>query len=440
MQSEVVEYPNEYHEVFNALEENYPFVCVTGNAGTGKSVLIREIVKKYSKNSGGVIVLAPTGVAANNVNGRTIHSFFGIPIKTLDKSVLDLVNQTIEKGDQLREKIQQTSVIIIDEVSMMRADIFDIVILILQSLEQQYSIPMPQIVLVGDIGQLPPVVTQEDKKVFDELYDTPYFFSSSFFLNFVKMGMVKHVKLKKVFRQQDKHFAGILNMLHRGKHLNEIFSFLNENCYLQMTEKDVVDYLMEHEYSIYLAPTNKKCNDINQVCLNQLEQKGKYIRNFDATQVGEYPNFGTIPKQLRLCRGASVIFIKNDLNGRWVNGTQGTVTDIADDCVAVYIPEYGDEVYVKKEKWVNETLTINLKTGKFEYMELGSVTQFPLNLSWAITIHKSQGLSFNNLIVDTSTFLLIRIHLFVFTVFGRKDLQIVHLLECDAICYLLTLM
>lgn len=355
-------------------------IFITGRAGTGKSTLLEYLRDNIKKN---LVVLAPTGVAALNVKGQTIHSFFGFkPNITIEK---------IKKGKNTKV-YQNLELIIIDEISMVRADLLDCVDKFLRlSRNNEKPFGGIQMVFVGDLYQLPPVVTYEDKKILDYfLYKTPYFFSA-YVMSQIDLAVIE---LKKIYRQKDNDFINLLNLI-RNKKIDQ------EN--LDLINKRYLNEKFDNDLYITLTSTNKLSENINSEKL--LEIKGKKY-NYRAEIDGKfdnkyYPTAGALDVKI----GSQVMLINNDPKRRWVNGSIGKIIDIKENFVTkndiiIIRLDNGDIVNVEPNKWDIYTYIFNEQDNKINQKISGSFIQYPIKLSWAITIHKSQGKTFEKVIID----------------------------------------
>ncbi|URA09881.1 ATP-dependent DNA helicase [Thermospira aquatica] len=376
-----------FQQVYDALEKGEN-VFLTGRAGTGKSTFLRYFLEQTQKHC---VVLAPTGVAALNVEGQTIHSFYGIfPAHTLE----DIPEILKRKGDRLYEVLSHLDMIIIDEISMVRADLLDMVDTLTRRVfadfggkKTKYRQTLPfggiQLFFIGDLYQLPPVVTSREKEIFSSLYESPYFFSARCYsqLN------MKLYELEKVYRQKDTLFIGILNRIRNGTVTDEDIALLNKRVNPGFTPQ-------EKQY-VYLTTHNDIVDEINQSELEKLPGK-KHV--YEGLIEGDFPQ-KDIPTDevLTLKKGAQVMFLVNHPWGLWVNGSIGRVIFCREEVVTVEL-EDGTEVDVEPYTWVNYHYEIEGKTVKKKAM--GKFTQLPLRLAWGITIHKSQGKTFSHVFLD----------------------------------------
>ncbi len=362
---------------------------ITGKAGTGKSTLL-QFMRKSSGDK--IIVVAPTGISAINVDGDTIHSFFGL------KPGFEKQEAKKMRFDDYKEKkFKRIKKIAIDEISMVRADLLDAIDIVLRRARKS-SEPFGgvQMIFFGDLYQLPPVVTSADRKVFFEEYASPYFFDAQLFAgqgSFFGSGFeLEVIELDNIYRQQDNEFIDILNAVRDKSVTNYHLSMLNTRYEPEFTPNDDDTY-------IYLMTTNAGAAVINKARLNNLDTtqitsnalvKGKLAKNL-------YPN----DTEITICVGAQIMFICNDSERRWVNGTIGTVIDIERDDTGYTISvekDDGQVVEVGRHTW--EISKYVMTGGQFEREKIGSYTQLPMKLAWAITIHKSQGKTFDKVIID----------------------------------------
>ena len=371
----------EFKFVLDLIENEGKNAFITGRAGTGKSTLLQLFRKTTRKNT---VVLAPTGVAALNVGGQTIHSFFRFPAQPLAKKDIRRHRQ-----HKLYKKIE---VLIIDEISMVRADLLDNIDIFLQ---RNRDNPAPfggvQLVFFGDLFQLPPVVaTEAEKLLFTQQYESPYFFSAEVFARGFELDMVE---LRKVYRQNGRHFLRLLE----GIRLNQ----LDYDDLEDLNERYDPNFRGGHNY-ITLSARNATVNEINRRALAALPVDEKV---YLATIKGDFrAQLYPTEAALKLKLGAQVMFIKNDPDHQFVNGTIGTIRKLQDDSVVVAFQTgkgHDREIEVKPMEW--EILRYKLSEDNPEKIEtetLGSFRQLPLKLAWAITIHKSQGKTFDHVIID----------------------------------------
>ncbi len=377
-----IELNEQFKQALHALENTRKNVLITGRAGTGKSTLLNYFMDQTKKN---VVVLAPTGVAAINVQGQTIHHFFGFkPSVTIDK-----IKKAYWPGSDIYSMVDA---IIIDEISMVRADLLDCMDRFLRLNGKDKTKPFggTQMIFIGDLYQLPPVVTGKEKEVFRTYYESPYFFDSHVFKNL----KINFIELEKIYRQTDEKFINLLNAI-RNKSITE--KDLQEiNRRLDPAFEPAPD-----DFFIYLTTTNKLSDDINSKKLGRLSSK---LYTFDGNIKGEFdksylPTYET----LHIKEGSQIMLVNNDQLARWVNGTVGKVIAIDKDNEKVFIkvklPD-GNIVNVKKHKWDLSRVVYNKNTKRLESEIIGSFIQYPIKLAWAVTIHKGQGKTFDKIIVD----------------------------------------
>lgn len=368
-------------------------VYLTGKAGTGKSTFLRYIASTIKKKH---IILAPTGIAAINVGGVTLHSFFKLPFHPLLPNDVKYskrnIRETLKYNGEKKKIIRELELIIIDEISMVRADIIDFIDKVLRIYSRNMREPFggKQLLLVGDIFQLEPVIKEDDRKLLNPFYPSNYFFDAKVFR---EMQLVS-IELKKVYRQSDPVFLNILDHIRIGSVTSTDLNLLNKRLNAKLSTTD-------DKMSITLSTHRNTVDFINERQLNLLEgNQTTFIGEIN----GEFPE-NNLPNSIKLDVkiGAQIIFIKNDIDKRWVNGTLGTIIGIDEENEKIYIhTENGEEYDVEKDRWSNMHYTFNEKEQKIEEEEIGTFIQFPIKLAWAITIHKSQGLTFRFVNIDFS--------------------------------------
>lgn len=373
-------------------------VFLTGKAGTGKSTFLKYICSVTKKE---FVVLAPTGIAAINVGGSTLHSFFKLPFHPLLPD-----DPKFTSGKRLRDflkynkehckLIKALELIIIDEISMVRADIIDFIDKVLRTYSGNTRQPFggKQLLLVGDVFQLEPVVTRDERDIINRFYETPHFFSAKVFR---EMQLVS-IELTKVYRQTDSVFINVLDHIRTNSVKPADLQLLN-TCVVDNSADVMMEDATNHGMTITLAARRDIVDSINQKNLSDIEGESMV---FSGEIKGEFPE-NSLPTllELELKIGAQIIFIKNDPDKRWVNGTIGTIIGIDTQGKYLYVStDDGNEYDVERTQWANVRYTYNEKEKKIEEEELGVFIQFPVRLAWAITIHKSQGLTFNNVIID----------------------------------------
>ena len=371
---------NEFTGILDQLEYTKDSLFITGRAGTGKSTLL-QIFRNTTKKR--VVVLAPTGVAALNIRGQTIHSFFGLPPRIIN-------HKEIERRKNYR-MYQNIDMIIIDEISMVRADLLDNINYFLK-VNRQNTQPFGgvQMIFFGDLFQLPPVVsTLPEKEYFRTYYQSPYFFSA----NALQELSIKMVELHHVYRQEERSFIQLLDSIRLNQMDYDDFMYLNERH--QPIPED-------RSFYITLSARNDNANRINE---NELKALTEPAVHFLASVEGEFnPQLYPTDLDLVLKKGAQVMFVKNDNQKRFVNGTIGIVEEVTETCIKVKtLDDTHSEksIELEKQEWEIIRYEMNPKeptniTSKI----VGTFKQYPLKLAWAITIHKSQGKTFERVIID----------------------------------------
>ncbi|MBC7426362.1 MAG: AAA family ATPase [Bacteroidia bacterium] len=376
-----------FKRVLESIEQTNDSFLLTGKAGTGKSTLLRHFCKTSLKKK---VVLAPTGIAAINVGGQTVHSFFGFPFRPLVQG-----DEEIRKYPEYSEKykiIRSMDTLIIDEISMLRADLIDAIDHSLRINGGNAALPFggKQVVFIGDLFQLEPVVSNTDVEymMFNQYYKSPYFFSANIF----KELKLHCLELKKVYRQSDKNFISLLNKVRLNQadwdHIEELNARHNPAFSFSQSS-----------YAITLCTRNQVASNINDV---QLEKITTPEYAFQGVITDNY-NIKNLPTDhiLILKTGAQVMFIKNSITGKWVNGTIGHIHSLAPDKIEVKLTN-GNIEEVTREEWENKTYVWERNSRTISSKILGTFKQFPLKLAWAITIHKSQGMTFDEVVIDTA--------------------------------------
>ncbi len=385
-----IEFNAQFAKAYDALENGSRNVFITGKAGTGKSTLLMYFREHTTKN---VAVLAPTGVAAVNIKGQTIHSFFRFKPDITPEGVHSIKIRRTQKA--LYQKIDT---IVIDEVSMVRADLLDCVniFLRLHGKDRTKAFGGVQMVFIGDLYQLPPVVTRVERDIFQDVYSSPYFFDSKVLREISSDDQhplrVECIELKKIYRQKEEDFIRLLGTIRNRTATSENLKALNKR-YLPhfKPEKD--------ELYIYLTTTNAMADRINQERLDELEGESYYCEGTLAGQF-ETKNLPT-HQSLELKIGAQVMLLNNDAGGRWINGSIGKIIEVIDEgqIVTVELSE-GDIVDVVPFQWDMYRFFFDEDTQTLQSESVGSFKQHPLKPAWAVTIHKSQGKTFDKAIVD----------------------------------------
>lgn len=378
---------NELKAAWEFVENTGKSVFLTGKAGTGKTTFLREVVESSSKR---VVVVAPTGIAAINAGGVTIHSFFQLPLHPYIPGMK--VESKFAFSKEKRSIIKTIDILVIDEISMVRSDLLDAVDSVLRRFRDRTK-PFGgvQLLMIGDLQQLTPVVTDEEAQMLSNYYTTPYFFGSH------ALGKIDYVtiELKQVYRQQDEDFIAILNEVRHGRPSQRVIDTLNLR-YRPLFSPD------PEEGYIRLTTHNNTANSYNESRLNQIDEP---LYRFDAHISGVFPEYSYPTEvQLELKKGAQVMFVKNDPSSekQYYNGKIGHVVEIVDDVILVQCPGDDEPVAVEQLEWENSKYVINEQTQEMETQVQGVFRQYPLRLAWAITIHKSQGLTFEKAIIDAA--------------------------------------
>ena len=377
----------ELRNAWDFVEHTGRSIFLTGKAGTGKTTFLKTVVDQSSKRN---VVVAPTGVAAINAGGMTIHSFFQLPFSPFVPGAK--IESKFDFGKEKRKLIASLDLLIIDEISMVRSDLLDAIDSILRRFRDRYK-PFGgvQLLMIGDLQQLTPVVTPDDERILKPYYDTPYFFGSK------ALSEIDYVtiQLEKVYRQQDDTFLSLLNHIREGQPTASDLTLLNSRYKPVFLPKPEEGY-------IRLTTHNQMANNYNETELQKLS--GRAV-NYQAMIEGTFPEYSyPTAETLTLKVGAQVMFVKNDPSNehRYYNGRIGHVTLAEPTRLMVYCPGDADAIEVVPLEWENARYTLNDETREIETEVLGKFSQLPLRLAWAITIHKSQGLTFEHAIIDAS--------------------------------------
>jgi len=396
--------PDNSNTIFNIawdlVNQSCRNIFLTGKAGTGKTTFLKYIRQNCSKQ---MAVVAPTGVTAINAGGVTIHSFFQLPFSPFipeskgfgdhdaitDKhSLLSRLRLTNEK----KKVIQELELLIIDEISMVRCDTLDAIDTVMRHIRQRRleRFGGVQVLFIGDMFQLPPVVPGQEWQILAEYYSSPYFFDSKVILEEPPV----YIEFTKIYRQSEERFINLLNQVRNNE--------MNEEGIKTLDDRFIPDFPRSKDDGYVILTTHNRKADVTNA--EELQKLGGKMQLFTAEIKGEFPEKSyPVDVQLTLKAGAQVMFIKNDTadrGKRYFNGKIGVITKIEPDKINVQCKGEPDEIEVTKETWDNIRYSVNRSTRQLEEETLGSFMQFPLRLAWAITIHKSQGLTFEKAIID----------------------------------------
>ncbi len=379
-------------------------VFLTGKAGTGKTTFLKEITHLTHKKT---IVAAPTGIAAINAGGVTLHSLFQLPFGTFipDNSfhIYGEINTQIHTPRSLlakqqmhsnkRSLLKELELLIIDEVSMLRADILDAIDAVLRHVRRKRHLPFGgvQILFIGDLFQLPPVVKEDEWVYLKNYYPAMFFFEAKA----LQGNKPVYIELEKIYRQSNQDFIDILNNLRENRIEKEDIDKLNEYYQPGFTPKPKEGY-------VFLTTHNYKADNINSEELKKIDKKSF---KYKAGIIGDFPEYMyPLEEILELKEGAQVMFVKNDYSGegKYFNGKIGTISKLANDFIEVDLNNENEPIRIEKYIWENKKFSLNAETNEIEENIIGTFTQYPIKLAWAITIHKSQGLTFDKAIIDIS--------------------------------------
>ncbi len=372
----------------NFIEKTDRNLFITGKAGTGKTTFLHQIKKKSLKR---MVIVAPTGVAAINAKGVTIHSFFQMPFgPILPNQIANTSNAQRKFSKTKIDIIKSLDLVIIDEISMVRADLLDGIDQVMRRYKNRNKVfGGAQILMIGDLQQLAPVVKPHEWSLLQQHYNTVYFFSSKAY----QEANVVSIELKHIYRQKNEDFIKILNEIRTNTLSDASAQILNKNYNPSFSPTKEEGY-------ITLTTHNNRANLINDSELNKLKIKSAFFNAEISGKFSEnaYPN----AERLELKVGAQVMFLKNDssTDKRYYNGKIGIITAISKETVTVQCPNEPDEIVAEKETWSNINYSINEETKAIKEEMIGAFSQIPLRLAWAITIHKSQGLTFEKAIID----------------------------------------
>jgi ATP-dependent DNA helicase PIF1 len=380
-----IEINEDFARALELLENSIKSVFITGKAGTGKSTLLQHFRQNTSKS---VAVLAPTGVAALNVKGQTIHSFFRFPTTITPQAV-----SKKKPSESFMKMLKKLDALVIDEVSMVRADMMDCIDEALRfCLQNKSPFGGLQMVFIGDLYQLPPVVAgKEERELFKSYYDSPYFFDAKVFKNFD----MEFIELEKIYRQKDNDFIELLNKIRNNSIEEHDIKRLNSRLNVDFDENS-------EEFYITLTTTNAAADAINSKKLSQIDAP---IKTYSAEVKGDFdPKHYPTALNLALKEGAQVMMLNNDSSGYWVNGSVGKIVSIeideeGGDFLVVELSD-GKIVEVYPYTWEVSRYFYNKEENILDSESIGSFTQYPVRLAWAVTIHKSQGKTFDRVVID----------------------------------------
>ncbi len=379
-----IEINPEFERAISLMADSDKSLFVTGKAGTGKSTLLDHFCSNTDKKP---VVLAPTGVAALNVKGQTIHSFFNFYVDVTPEKIQK--RKTKPRNAKLYKKLRT---VIIDEVSMVRADLLDCIDVFLRMYGPDIKKPFGgvQMIFVGDLYQLPPVVAGDEGKIFSTHYETPYFFSA----HAIQQLNLEVIELEKVYRQKDEEFVGLLNRIRNNSVEAKDIEHLNSRF-------DDAAMIKDGEFYITLTTTNKKADEVNDEHLQAL--KGKIYRSAAHISGDFGKEYFPTATDLQFKIGAQIMLLNNDTKKRWVNGSIGVIEAIkkdedGDEYISVRLNESDRLVCVEPFAW--EVFHFSFDGEQIVSEPVGTFTQYPFRLAWAITIHKSQGKTFDRVIID----------------------------------------
>lgn len=378
----------ELNTAWEFVEKTGKSVFLTGKAGTGKTTFLKRVVEESKKR---VVVVAPTGIAAINAGGVTIHSFFQFPLHPFIPGMK--IESKFAFSKEKRSIIKTIDILIIDEISMVRSDLLDAIDSVLRRFRNRHK-PFGgvQLLMIGDLQQLSPVVTDEDVQFLSQYYPSPYFFGSH---ALARTDYVT-IELKEVYRQQDAVFISMLNAVRGGRPSIEVIRALNSRyCPGFVPPPD--------EGYIRLTTHNHIADEYNSRQLSLIDDQA---HSFEAEVSGNFPESSyPVDFRLELKAGAQVMFVKNDPSSdkRYYNGKIGIVTDFYEEYIMVQCPGEDEKIAVEPLEWENSRYVINEQTQEMESEVIGIFRQYPLRLAWAITIHKSQGLTFDKAIIDAAS-------------------------------------
>jgi len=377
-----IDFNPQFQRALDFMEKTHRNVFITGRAGTGKSTLLSYFCGRTDKK---VVVLAPTGVAAVNVGGQTIHSFFGFKPDVTPSSIRKKIR------DEKKNLYKKLETIVIDEISMVRADLLDCVDKFLRLNGPDSRVPFGgvQMIFIGDLYQLPPVVTSQEREIFQSHYKTPYFFGAKVFEGLD----MEFVELEKIYRQKDDEFIRLLNAIRNRTVTDVDLALLNQRVQDGFAAPP-------DDFFIYLTSTNEQADRINDDQLAGLRGRAYTFHGFIEGDFGK--EYLPTALDLKLKKGAQIMLLNNDPYGQWVNGTVGRMMGVKKDeeggKIIVARLDNGKKVEIAPYTW--EIFRFSLKNGELTSEAVGSFTQYPVRLAFAVTIHKSQGKTFERAVID----------------------------------------
>lgn len=398
-----MEITNDARQVLQFINQTQRSVFLTGKAGTGKTTLLRQIIQTTHKNT---VVVAPTGIAALNAGGVTIHSMFQLPFSGFipeyipgssisDYQKFETKNTLVKHfrmSGQKKSVMLNMELLIIDEVSMLRADLLDAIDFTLQKIRRKdFPFGGVQVLFIGDLLQLPPVVKKEEWQVLRNYYRGIFFFNAKV----IQERPPLYIELTKIFRQTDERFISVLNNLRNNMISSQDMMILNDFVNQKFDVKSKKGY-------ITLTTHNAKADEINAASLDEIKEK---CFRFKPEIAGEFPEkIYPVDEILQLKVGAQIMFIKNDLSPEknYFNGKMGFVKSLSEDEIIIHFTDENKTIEVEKYEWKNIRYSVNENTKEIDEEVLGSFVHFPIKLAWAITVHKSQGLTFDKAVLDVS--------------------------------------
>jgi ATP-dependent DNA helicase PIF1 len=380
----VIELNEQFTHALDLMENTQQCLFITGKAGTGKSTLLTHFCKTTRKKP---VVLAPTGVAALNVKGQTIHRFFHFYVDVTPQKILD--KKSKPRDARLYKKLKT---IVIDEVSMVRADLLDCIDVFLRMYGPDNTQPFGgvQMIFVGDLYQLPPVVSSTEREVFSHVYPSPFFFSA----NAMQSLPLELIELDTIYRQKDADFVQTLNRIRNNSATEDDLDLLNTRFL------DATQHTTNH-HTIYLTTTNRKADEINDTALRSLSGE---MHQFEAQVKGKFDKeYFPTSTLLEFKVGSQIMMLNNDTADRWVNGSIGIIKNVGENadgeaCVRIQLSDDNEVVEVIPHQW--EVYRFMLEGAEIVSEAVGTFTQMPFRLAWAITIHKSQGKTFDDITID----------------------------------------